>query len=267
MSLIALLTDFGNEDWYVSAMKATIYNLNPSANIIDITHKVKPYDIAGGAFILSSAEISFPDKTIFCCVVDPGVGSSRDIICASDDRSIYIAPNNGILELIYKKSKKWRAFRFTNHSLLKNTIGKTFHGRDIMAPLSALISSGTKLEETGEKYDSLVSSHIPEPVYNFKNKTIDLHILYIDHFGNLITNLHKENFEQHGFARNKSDDYSILINNKKIFGFSETFSEKKPNEPLFYWGSSGNLEIAVNLGRADKMFSLKIGDPILLMTP
>lgn len=266
MSLIALLTDFGDEDWYVSAMKAAIYKLNPSAKIIDISHKVKPYDITGGAFLLSSSESAFPDKTIFCCVVDPGVGSNRDIICATDGRSIYIAPNNGLLELIYKKSKNWRAFQFTNYSLIKNSIGKTFHGRDIMGPLSALLSSGTKLEETGEKCDYLVTSHIPEPIYIFENKTIELHILYIDHFGNLITNLHSENFKQSGFPIKKSCEYYIMIDNKKISGFSETFSEKNPGDPLFYWGSSGNLEIAVNLGRANNLFSINIGDRILLMT-
>src|SRR5574337_20278 len=193
--IITLLTDFGNQDAYVGIMKGVIAGINPLANIIDICHDIPPQDIFNGAYLLSTSYKYFPEGTIHVAIVDPGVGSQRDIVCVEAQHHIFLVPNNGILSFIAQEEKPKSIFRVTNNRYCLPSPSNTFHGRDVFAPVAAHLSLGIKPQQLGMKVNQLEQLDIPKPHYK-KTGQLEGQIIYIDRFGNLITNITREHTTQ-----------------------------------------------------------------------
>ena len=283
--VITLLTDFGNQDAYVGIMKGVIAGINPFANIVDICHNVPPQDIFGGAYLLYSSYKYFPRKTIHVAVVDPGVGSRRDIVCVETKDCFFLVPDNGILGFIIQNEKPKSIFRVTNNKYFLPSPSNTFHGRDVFAPVAAHLSLGVKPQQLGIKIDQLEQLNIPKPVRK-KTGRVEGQIIYIDRFGNLITNIKKEYLIK-GVGGQESEDRSqklenrikqrkttlkelfslcntieTVIGRKKVVGLSNTYLDVNAGEPLVLFGSAGFLEISINQGNAQKYFRVDRGNKI-----
>ncbi|MDE1888772.1 MAG: SAM-dependent chlorinase/fluorinase [Planctomycetota bacterium] len=287
---ITLLTDFGYQDAYAGIMKGIIAEINPLANIIDICHNVPPQDIFNGAYLLYTAYKYFPKDTIHVAIVDPGVGSKRDIVCMKTKDYFFLVPNNGILSFIVQEEKPKGIFRVTNNKYFLPTTSNTFHGRDIFAPIAAHLSLGVKPQLLGIKISQLTLLDIPKPTSK-KTGILEGQIIYIDRFGNLITNIKREHLAQYSLNQTQNKDQwsedrsqtsdtlkktskkkiplpcntiETTIGKKKIRGLSKTYTDAKPGEPLVLFGSAGFLEVSVNQGNAQKYFRVNNGNKIII---
>lgn len=253
MKIITLLTDFGLQDNFVGVMKGVILNVNPKAQIIDISHNVTPHSIFEGAFLLANSYKFFPKKTLHLAVVDPGVGSKRKPILVTTEDYFFIAPDNGILSLALRNEKIKKITHLTNKRFFLKPLSDTFHGRDIFAPVAAYLSLGRRIEDFGRSIKEIEGLKLPEVKFN-KNFLIG-EIIYIDRFGNLVTNITKGAFNDFIGKRN----FVIELKGILIDKVSCSYSEAGRNSALATWDSFSYLEIAVNQGSAKEFFSAKIG--------
>ncbi|MEX0811307.1 MAG: SAM-dependent chlorinase/fluorinase [Chitinophagales bacterium] len=251
---IALLTDFGNKDWYVPVMKSVIYSINPNVPIIDISHEVFSHGVDDAAFVLWNAHRYFPQKTVFCVVIDPGVGTLRKIIAVETEKHILVAPDNGVLDIVLSESKIIQMTEVKNVKFFLDEVSATFHGRDVFAPVAAHISKGEELRSFG---DNISIPEYQSPFYRI-NAAENGHylgkIIYIDKFGNLISN-----FMIKGKANGR-----VILNDIIIPQISNTFSDVEIGQVLAYVGSSGFLEIAIRNGSAKQILGLSYLDGIEL---
>jgi S-adenosylmethionine hydrolase len=271
-SIITLTTDFGYDDAYVAAVKGAILSINPEANIIDISHSVKPQNILQAAFILSVAYRYFPKQTIHMAIVDPGVGSERQGIILKTPSALFVAPDNGILsyiiddlfsvenpslteqahdlkEIVFKKGLE--AAAITDPRFWRHPISPTFHGRDIFAPVAASLSLGISLYEFGEKISSLHILPIPKPSLDPEGNLIG-QVLHVDRFGNLITNI----------KNNDLPGKSVMIEvaGYCIQGISDYYAQNKGVMAVV--GSSGYLEVSLRDGNACDFLGTAVGDKV-----
>ncbi len=252
--MITLITDFGYSGFYVGSMKGVILNINPVIQIVDITHSVSPQNIEEGAYILKQAYQYFPKRTIHVVVVDPGVGSKRPIIAVSTEEYLFLAPDNRVLKYIYDDYTEYRVVEVTNSDYFLDEVSTTFHGRDIFAPVAAHLSLGVDIMDLGKEVRNYTKPEVLKPIRE-KNKVIG-EIIYIDSFGNCITNIGAE------LLGNKKD-LQIKIKNVVLPEIKSIYSEVKKGEILALIGSSGSVEISVNQGNAHKQFGFKIGDKVV----
>jgi len=251
---ITLLTDFGLLDNYVGIMKGVILSINPHVALIDLTHNVPPQDVWTAAYLLSTAHPYFPAGTIHVAVVDPGVGTSRRAIAVETERAFFVAPDNGLLTPVLKEENVHRIVALTEPRYWLPAPSATFHGRDIFAPVAAHISRGVPLEEMGTPIDEPVLLDWPYP-HKRPDGSIVGHVLHIDRFGNIITDIRRENLD---------GDVVVEIAGRCIQGLKRTFAEVEVGEPLAYIGSTGRLEIAIRQGNAASAFGIRRGDEILV---
>ncbi len=147
--IVTLLTDFGTADYFVGAMKGAVLSVNPSAQVVDITHEVPAFDVEAGAFALRAAFEAFPKGTVHVAVVDPGVGSPRRPLVVAAGRHFFVGPDNGLFGHVYERVRPFRVFHLTNASYFRREVSPTFHGRDIFAPVAGALSRGVRAEELG----------------------------------------------------------------------------------------------------------------------
>lgn len=240
--VIALLTDFGTKDYYVGAMKGVILSINEKAKVIDISHEIEPQNVESASFVLESCYKNFPKKTIFVAVVDPGVGSERKAILIETEDYYFIAPDNGLLSFVSENAENFHVFELTNKEYFAVNVSNTFHGRDIFAPVAAHLSVGIKPASVGAEIKEIVkfkeNSADPENAVSLEAK-----IVHIDRFGNLVTNLQKENLPA---------KFTVEVGEKVIDKICRFYAEAKESELIMIFGSSGRLEIsAVNDSAAE----------------
>ncbi len=257
MNIVSFLSDFGPEHGYVGSVKGVILTYNPAAAIIDISHQVESFNIREAATILYTYYKYFPFKTVHLAVVDPGVGSERDPIVIETSDYYFVGPDNGLFsEILYREAVKIYKIipdKLLNMNGIIKTFSKTFHARDIFAPTAALLSKGVSTDLISEEFEK-------KPVV-FSNQlsiskdVIKADILAVDHFGNLIINLLRDDFEQ----RVGGEIKEIRIKNNVITDLSNTYNDADSGQLLALWGSSGFLEISVNQGNASEILSCKIG--------
>ena len=258
--IITLLTDFGTHDYFVGAMKGVILSLNPEVQIVDITHDVPPQDIEAAAFNLLACYRDFPPGTIHVAVVDPGVGSSRRAIVVQCANQLFVGPDNGLFSWICEREGKHKARHVTNEALLREHVSTTFHGRDVFAPIAAHLSNGVLPDEFGPLVLNIVSLEALGPHVN--SDGVEGRIIHIDRFGNCITNLTAEHFGGRVGA-----GASLNVNQQRITGFREFFSQTKPrgDEKLFMiLGSAGFIEIAAQNASAASILNVRRGDRVAL---
>ena len=263
MSIITLLTDFGIKDEFVASLKGVILSINKDVKIVDISHHIEPQNIIEAAYMIKAVYKYFPKGTIHVIVVDPGVGTARDIIVVESEDYIFIAPNNGILGLVINEIKINSIIKDFNKKFLLKSISQTFHGRDIFAPVAAHISKGIKIEEIGDfvSINNLEKINFSLPFISSKMELIGT-IIAIDRFGNLITNISFNSLKI--FLKNNiHTNVEIIIANKRIIGLSSSYIEnnRKKNQ-LAIIGSRNYLEISVSCGNAKEFFKEKEGYPI-----
>jgi S-adenosylmethionine hydrolase len=255
--LIALITDFGDEDWYVGTMKGVIKRIAPEAEIVDICHRVAAQSVLAAAFVLYNSYEFFPTGTVFCVVVDPGVGTQRDALVASDGTYLFVAPNNGVLTLVAEGARNFEVRRIIRRKFLLSTVSATFHGRDVFAPVAAHLVRGKEIAAFGPPITRFVRLRglWPRPG---KRDALEGNVLYIDTFGNLITNIRREALVQLGHKRS----IAIDIAGKTVDGIRKTYGSVRRGQIVAYWGSGGWLEIGVNHGSAADVLCAQVGSAV-----
>ena len=260
-AIITLTTDLGLTDAYVAAMKGVILGINPEAKLVDICHTIKPQNIPQAAFVLSTAYQFFPQKTIHVVVVDPGVGTERRAIILRTPSADFVAPDNGVLSYAIQEfsakegelKPEAEAVALTESRFWRSPISPTFHGRDIFAPVAALLSLGFPPIDFGEAITSVTVLPIAQP-YQALDGSLVGHILHIDGFGNLITNVKSDDLPQTNQA------ITIKVGDRFISGLSRTYEEGRGLLALI--GSSGYLEISLKRGSASALLDAEVGDKV-----
>jgi len=258
---IILLTDFGNSSSYVGIIHGVIKSINPDVNIIDLTHQVTPQSIIEANYILKSSYHYFPKNSIFVSVIDPTVGSDRNIILIKTEDYSFIAPNNGLLTNIIDDFTNSEIIEVSNNLYFLENISNTFHGRDVFAPVAAHFSNGTKFDKFGKKLleeDIIKKNFEPKIIKTNHNDKIIIigQVIHIDSYGNCITNITKEKYPNIKSIRleNKSLTY------EKIYS---TFSDVDIDEDLIYWGSTGRIELSVNNGNFANKYDITLKTNII----
>jgi len=259
-SIITLITDFGLQDGYIGVMKGVMANINPSASVIDISNTIVAQDIFQAACVLDNSYNFFPRGTIHVVIVDPGVGSERKILCLKTKDYLFLAPDNGVLSFVIAKEESPSIREVTNDEFFLPKISNTFHGRDIFAPVAAHLSKGVSHKELGKRIDKINEISLPKPILS-PDGDLTAEIIYVDSFGNLITNVNEEIFDRMKIGKGK---VSITMGRRRINGICSSYSDVGDNEALAIFGSSGYLEISVNRGSAGSILKLKKGDKLIL---
>ncbi len=253
-SIITLTTDYGTADHLVGAMKGVILNINPDAEVVDITHSVRPYDILDGALAIGEAYRYYPARTIHVVVVDPGVGTQRRPIMVSGGQHYFVAPDNGVLSVAYEREASLAVRHITSEHYFLHPISNTFHGRDIFAPAAAWLSKSWQTAAFGEEVSDYVRFSLPKP--RASGNEVKGVVLRVDNFGNLVTNLTPEDVPQLVTAEGK---LKIRVGNGEVSKLVQTFSQGESGEPIGVIGSSGFLEISVNRGSAARTLGAQRG--------
>jgi S-adenosylmethionine hydrolase len=256
--IITLTTDFGTNDYLVGAMKGVILNINPAARIVDINHHVAPFDILDGALAIASAYKYFPPRTIHVVIVDPGVGTERRPLLVSGEKQYFVAPDNGVLSMIFERESCVVRHVTAEHYFL-NPISPTFHGRDVFAPTAAWLAKAWQTEAFGEEITDYVRFSMPKA--KPAGQAIKGVVLRVDAFGNLMTNLTTEDVPA---AMVASGDIKLAVNGKEVRKIARTFGDGIPGEPIAVFGSAGYLEIAVNRGNAARALGANRGAEVSL---
>ncbi|MDZ7954168.1 SAM-dependent chlorinase/fluorinase [Nostoc sp. DedQUE09] len=252
--LVTLLSDFGDRDVYVGIMKGVIAQINPRLTVVDLTHQIPPQDIAAARFSLMNAYAHFPVGTVHLAVVDPGVGGKRRAIAVEFAQGFLVGPDNGIFSGLLSQSPAIAAVELTNLNYWRTPQpSKTFHGRDIFAPVAANLASGVPLKQLGQEIDPV--SLVNLDIGNCKQTTIGVMgcIQYIDHFGNLVSNIPAS------YVQGKT--WCVQVAGLSVPG-RETYGEVKVGEIIALVGSHGWVEIAINYGDAHSQLQINLQDPL-----
>lgn len=248
--IITLTTDYGTSDHLVGVMKGVILGINPDAQIVDISHDVLAHDILDGALVIGQAYKYFPAKTIHVVVVDPGVGTERRPVLVAGDQHYFIAPDNGVLSSVYDQSEALYVWHIISEHYFRQPVSKTFHGRDVFAPVAAWLSKSWQTPSFGEPITDFARFAMPKPKAN--GNTVKGVVLRVDHFGNLVTNLTAEDVPALVAADGK---FTIRAGNGQVSKVAPTFAQGPAGEAVGVIGSSGYLEISVNKGSAARTLS------------
>jgi len=254
--IISLLSDFGLKDSYVAEMKAVILSICGNAQIVDTSHLIAKFDVRMGAFVLASAASHFPKGVVHAAVVDPGVGTQRRPIVVETKHSMFVGPDNGLLMLAAKREGIKHVYVISNAEFMVRGVSKTFHGRDIFAPVAAHLAEGHTASEAGPEIDDYILPKFAEPTISARE--INGCVLHIDDFGNVITNLSSKHLGEIGV---KEDDcLSIRLDRKSaLLKYCSAYGKVKINELITLIGGHGFLEVAMNQGSAAKKLNAKRG--------
>ena len=260
--IVTLITDFDTSDHFVGTMKGVILNINPDVEIVDICHKVASYDIFDAAFTLAQSYRFFPSDTIHLVVVDPGVGTSRRPLLVRTMAYKFVAPDNGVLSLIYEREENVEVRHITADHYFLNPVSNTFQGRDIFAPVAGWLSKWVEVDKFGDPITDFTKFTSPKPKRIGENLIKGV-TLRVDKFGNITTNITPEDVPQL-FAENPPP-FKFLINQQEITRLNLAYSMGKPSEIFAIVGSSGYIEICTNRGSAAKALNVNRGAEVGVM--
>jgi S-adenosyl-L-methionine hydrolase (adenosine-forming) len=259
-AIITLTTDYGTNDHLVGTLKGVILKINPEVTIVDITHNVTAFDLLDGALAIGSAYSYFPAKTIHIVVVDPGVGTERRPLLVSAQNQYFLAPDNGVLSVIFEREQSNLVVRHADAShYYLHPVSKTFHGRDIFAPVAAWLSKGWQTASMGEEITDFKKFSLPRP--KDAEGTLKGVVLRADNFGNLITNFREEDLPE---SSRSEGAIQLQVGTQQITRIVDTFARGNNGEVIAYIGSSGLLEIGVNKGSAARALGLGRGTPVVV---
>jgi hypothetical protein len=260
--VITLTTDFGTNDHFVGAMKGVIVDIVPEAQIVDITHAVQAYDVLDGALTIAQAYSYFPNGTIHLVVVDPGVGTARRPILASSDGFHFVAPDNGVLSMVYAKEERIHVRHITSEHYFRQPVSNTFHGRDIFAPVAAYLAKQVDSHKFGDEIEDFVKFAAPRPKPAGENKIRGV-VLKIDRFGNLVTNVTAADVPALFAA--KPGAFKIVVGRGEITDIRTAYAEGGPGEVFGILGSMGYLEIVANRAAAAQITGAVKGSEVSIV--
>ena len=261
LGLITLLTDFGDRDYFVASMKGVILTINPDVRIVDISHQIAPHQITEAGYVLKSCYRYFPEGTIHVAVVDPGVGSARRPLIAKSERYFFLAPDNGLLTPILAEESEMEVREIENADYRLTSPGHTFDGRDLFAPAAAWLSKGEAFDSFGQPVYDPIWRSIEEPVW--QGHTLMGKIIYVDRFGNLISNITTKHLEQTRSVT-QCPVPTISIGRQKIEGLLASYSDGTPDCPQALLNSNGSVEIFMKEGSAANRLGLGSGERITI---
>ena len=256
MSIITLTTDFGSSNPFFGIMKGVILSIYQDARIEDITHDIAPQNIYEANFVIQSSYHYFPKGTIHVCVVDPGVGNTRKPVLIQTENYMFIGPDNGIFTGIINKENILNVIELTETKYWLENISQTFHGRDIFAPVAAYLAKGENSLNFGKKIktENLTRLNISRPIK--KKDSYIGSVQFIDHFGNIITDIPNSEIQGNITGKVKNNDFKGLV---------LSFSEANSNDLYAIKGSNGYIEIFINKGNAGRYTNATIGDTVKIM--
>lgn len=261
-SIITLTTDFGLNDHFVGAMKGVMLETAPDAQIIDISHAVQPFDILDGALTISQAYSYFPSGTVHVVIVDPGVGTARRPIVLTGDRHLFVAPDNGVLSMVYDREERLSVRHVTADHYFLQPRSNTFHARDIFSPVAAYLAKGVDPDRFGEEITDYVRFGAPRPK-PVDERTLRGIVLKVDRFGNLVTNITPPDIPKLFEAAPPA--FKITVGTKgQITRMCANYAEGGPGEAFGILGSMGFLEIATNRGSAFQMLGAGKGSEVTI---
>ncbi|GBD35628.1 Adenosyl-chloride synthase [bacterium HR36] len=252
--IVTLTTDFGEGSAYAAALKGSVLRICPEALLVDLSHAIPPQDVLHAAFFLNEAVPWFPPQTIHVVVVDPGVGTARRLIYVEWQQQRIVAPDNGVCSLLWRKHPPETVRAIQNPQYFHTLVSSTFHGRDILAPVAGHLANGLSPEALGEVVTDPV--RLPFPLPRREDDRIIGEVVFVDHFGNLLTNIHRADWPE---ARVVSVE--VLGTRPR---WVRTYGEAAPGETVALWSSGGWLEIAVVQGHAAHRLNLGRGVPVVV---
>ena len=283
-SVITLTTDFGIQDPYVGLLKGVILSINPDAEIIDVTHGITPQNVLQGSFLLHHSRRYFPKDAIHVAVVDPGVGTNRRAVLLETPQGRFLAPDNGLLTHVLLHSlgrpstkggpvelpQGWRAYHLTNPAYWLQLLSRTFHGRDLFAPVAAHLSNGVPPSELGDEVGSLHC--LPMSTPHWRGDILRGRVVHVDRFGNLVTDIPADlltvdaspSGPRRGVPRGRPYPLNVQIEagSAVIEGLSDSYAEA--DGLLAIIGSFDTLEIALKNGSATSKLNACPGDPVVV---
>ncbi|NOX25068.1 MAG: SAM-dependent chlorinase/fluorinase [Deltaproteobacteria bacterium] len=261
-ALITLSSDFGPGSHFVGVMHGVISVLAPVTRIIDLCHTIRPHDRRQAGRLMAANYRYFPAGSIHVVVVDPGVGSQRRIILLKTSGHYFLAPDNGIISLIATDTPKSLVWSVKRPDLYLTPLSRTFHGRDVFAPLAAHLALGESPETMGRRLEpgELAQLKPARPLLDYELKQISGTVIDVDHFGNIITNISRET------VNNFFVDSAITIDigGRQLRGLASYYDEVTPGSVVVLFNSGELLEIAVNRGRACDFLQIKADDRVIV---
>ncbi len=258
MSIITLTTDFGTGSPYVAAMKGVILTINSAATVVDITHAVPAQDIRHAAVVLEEVAGRFPPGTIHVVVVDPGVGSDREIVYVRAGRQQYVAPDNGLLSRVIANTPPSKIIRLAEPRFWLADVSTTFHGRDILAPVAARLSLGLDPDELGPSLERLIVVEWPQA--RLLERRIAGHVIEVDSFGNLVTNIAADMFA----GRPTDSRVCTVCSIYETWGVYGSYASQPQGTLVALVGSSGRLELAIVGDNAAARLGVTVGTPVVM---
>jgi hypothetical protein len=257
--IITLTTDFGSNDHFVGTMKGVILDIVPDAQIVDICHSVQAFDVLDGALTISQAYSYFPTRTVHVVIVDPGVGTARRPILASCDKYHFVAPDNGVLSLVYAREERMHVRHITSEHYFLQPISNTFHARDIFSPVAAYLAKEVDTLKFGDEVEDYVRFNAPKPKAAAPNSLRGV-VLKVDRFGNLITNITPQDAPALFAAGARG--FKIVVGSREITEMHSAYAEGAPGEVFGILGSMGFLEIAANRAAAVQLIGAGKGTDV-----
>ena len=256
--IITLTTDYGTSDHLVGTLKGVLLSINADVQIVDICHSVVPFDVLDGALCIGAAYKYFPARTVHIVVVDPGVGSPRRPILVSANNQYFVAPDNGVLSMVYERENPVAVRHITSEHYFQRPVSETFHGRDIFGPVAAWLTKNWQTDAFGEVVEDHVRFALPRP--KTQDGAIRGAVLRVDHFGNLMTNFTLEDLPE---AKRQPGPVAMTVGGKPVKQFVGNFAQGAAGEPVALVGSSGFIEIAVNKGNAARTLGVNRGAEVV----
>jgi S-adenosyl-L-methionine hydrolase (adenosine-forming) len=259
--IITLTTDFGTNDHFVGALKGVIVDIVPEVQLVDISHAVQAFDVLDGALTIAQTYSYFPNGTIHVVVVDPGVGTTRRPILASSDGYHFVAPDNGVLSMVYAREERIHVRHITSEHYFRQPVSNTFHARDIFGPVAGYLGKQVDSHKFGDEIEDYVKFAAPRPKAAGENRIRGV-VLKVDRFGNLITNVTPDDVP--ALFSGKSAAFKIVVGSREITEIHATYAEGAPGEVFGVLGSMGYLEIVANRAAASQITGASKGSEVTI---
>jgi len=261
--IITFTSDFGHEDWFVGVVHGVLNGVCPDSHVVDLTHTIPPGRIARAAFLLEAAAPDFPPGTVHLAVVDPGVGTSRRALAVAARGQLFVGPDNGLLDWALRDPAA-RVHAVTDESLFRQPVSRTFHARDVFAPVAARLACGLNIADVGPQVRDPV--RLPHAVPESRDGAIEGCIMFVDRFGNALTNIHEHDLER-AFPGVPEARLEVQVLRHAIRGLARAYGEHPRGAVVAIVGSSGRIEIAQVGGDCATRLGIGEGDPVTVRSP
>lgn len=257
--IVTFLSDFGQQDWFVGVVHGVIHPIAPDAHVVDLNHLIPPGDCDRAAFLLEAAAPDFPPGTVHLAVVDPGVGTSRRALAVRAHGQYFVGPDNGLLEWALSAPGAV-AHALTEERWFRHPVSRTFHGRDVFAPVAAHLAAGVPLESFGPRVSDPVRR--PAPPVIARAGELEGRIMFVDHFGNVLTNITSDAIDRSFGPDTPGDALEVDLFGRVVRGLAHSYGDAPVGTIVAILGSSGRLEIAQVGGHAAGRLGIGERDPV-----